>query len=100
MVVFAVKAYSYSPGHGPFGPCRRTLFWAWGLQAVGSLVVVLSAVAMGCSRARNKGRSERRMQVVAFRKTAPVGLHPYFVSRCVPAVTIGPVMPVQRDSQA
>ena len=100
VLLFAVQAHSYGPGDGPFGPCRSALFWAWGLQAVGSLLLLPSALALAYSRAANRGRSERRMQVVAFRRTAPVGLNPYFLSRCVPAVRIAPVTPVQPDSQA
>ena len=67
---------------------------------MGSLLLLPSALALAYSRATNRGRSERRMQVVAFRRTAPVGLNPYFLSRCVPAVRIASVTPVQPDSQA
>ena len=105
VAVFAAKAYSYPPGQGPFGPCSKTLFWAWGLQALGSLLLLASATAMAHSRAKNRGRSERRMRAVAFRKTAPVGLNPYFVSRCeAPAgvrIATTPAAPVRHcESQA
>lgn len=98
VVVFAVAVHQYPAGQGPYGPCRVSLFWAWGLLAVGALLAVFSAALVSRSRRTHRQNTARHMQVAMFRKTAHVSLNPYFVCRSVPPVKIlTPTFPAEHS---
>lgn len=97
VVLFATEVMTYPPGLGPYRSCRIPLFWAWGLQAAGSLLALLSAAAMGCSREKNSRIVAAMTKLMVIRhKMASEGVGSYHDLDM--AVRVTPVVPNQWDS--